>query len=43
MQNTVFRAEVVFGDVKSKDFLPPEQLVQLNNFLAKLLWIIISV
>ena len=42
-KNTSFKVEDVFGDVKSKDFISPEQITNLNNFLAKVMWKLILV
>ena len=41
MKNTSFKVEDVFGDIIRKDSISPEQKTKLNNFLAKILWIII--
>ena len=38
LEKTSFRVEVVFGDVKSKHSISPEQITNLNSFLAKILW-----
>ena len=35
MNSTKFRVEYIFGDVISKDSISPEQINELNNFLAK--------
>ena len=32
MKNTSFKVEDIFGDVKSKDSISPEQITKLNNF-----------
>ena len=37
MDSTNFKVEDIFGDVISKDSISPEQITQLNNFLAKIL------
>ena len=37
MKNTSFRVEDVFGDVKSKDSISPEQITKINNFLTKII------
>ena len=37
MKNTSFKAEDVFGDVKSKDKFSQEQITKLNCFLAKIM------
>ena len=37
MKNTSFRVEDVFGDVISKDSISPEQITNLNTFLAKIM------
>ena len=37
MKNTQFKIEDVFGDVISKDSIPPEQIKKFNNFLAKIM------
>ena len=37
MKNTQFKVEDVFGDVISKDSISPEQIIKLNNFLAKIM------
>ena len=37
MRNTSFKVEDIFGDVISKDSISPEQITQLNNFLAKIM------
>ena len=36
MKNTQFKVEDVFGDVISKDNFSQEQILKLNNFLAKI-------
>ena len=36
-KNTSFRVEDVFGDVLSKDNFCQEQLIKINNFLAKIM------
>ena len=35
MESTKFKVEDIFGNVISKDFISPEQITKLNNFLAK--------
>ena len=35
MDSTKFKVEDIFGDVISKDSISPEQITNLNNFLAK--------
>ena len=37
MKNTQFKVEDVFGDVISKDFISPEHITKLTNFLAKIM------
>ena len=37
MENTSFKVEGVFGVVRSKDSISPEQITKLNNFRAKLM------
>ena len=37
MESTKFKVEDIFGNVISKDFISPEQITKLNNFLAKIL------
>ena len=37
MNSTKFKVEDIFGDVISKDFISPEQITKLNNFLAKIM------
>ena len=37
MHTTKLKIEKIFGDVKSKDSLSPEQITKLNNFSAKIL------
>ena len=37
MKNTQFKVEDVYGDIISKDNFSQEQVVRLNNFLAKIL------
>ena len=37
MKNTSFKVEDVFGDVISKDNFSQEQIIKLNNFLAKIM------
>ena len=40
MDSTKFKVEDIFGsDVISKDSISPEQIIKLNNFLAKMMWI----
>ena len=39
MKNTSFKVEDVFTDVISKDTISPEQITNLNNFLAKMMLI----
>ena len=41
MKNTQFKVEDVFGVVISKDNFSQDQISNLNNFLAKILWILI--
>ena len=41
MKNTSFKAEDIFGDNISKESISPEQKTIFENFLAKILWIII--
>ena len=36
MKNTQFKVEDVFGDVLSKDNFSQEQIIKINNFLAKM-------
>ena len=36
MDSTKFKEEDIFGDVISKDSISPEQITNLNNFLAKI-------
>ena len=35
MNSTKFRKEDIYGDVISKDTISPEQITELNKFLAK--------
>ena len=37
MKNTQFKAEDVFGNVRSKDNFSKEQITKLNKFLAKIM------
>ena len=37
MNSTKFKVEDIFGDVISKDSISPEQITNLNNFLAKIM------
>ena len=37
MKNTSFKVEDIFGDVKSKDSISPEQITKPNNFYAKIM------
>ena len=37
MDSTKFKVEDIFGDVISKDSISPEQIIKLNNFLARIL------
>ena len=37
MDSTKFKVEDIFGDVISKDSISPEQITELNNFLAKIM------
>ena len=37
MGNTSFKAEEVFGDVRSKKEFTQEQITKVNNFLAKIM------
>ena len=37
MNSTKYRVEDIFSDVISKDFISPEQITKLNNFLAQLM------
>ena len=39
MKNTYFKVKYNFGDVMSKDYISPEQITKLNNFLAKIMGI----
>ena len=39
MNSTEFRVDGIFGDVISKDFISPEQISKLNNFLPEIMWI----
>ena len=39
MNSTKFKVEDIFGDVISKDSISTEQITELNNFLAKIMWI----
>ena len=43
MKNSSFRFEDIFGDKISKIYIPPEQTNKLKNFLAKILYLSISV
>ena len=36
MKNTQFKVEDIFNEVIHKDTISPEQIVKLNNFLAKM-------
>ena len=36
MRNTQFKVEDIFNDVINKDTISQEQIVKLNNFLAKI-------
>ena len=40
MKNTLFKVEDVFGDVISKNCIPPEQITKHNNILAEVMWIV---
>ena len=37
MKNTSFRVEDIFGDVINKDNISQDQIIKLNNFLAKIM------
>ena len=37
IDSTKFKVEDIFGDVISKDSISPEQITNLNNFLAKIM------
>ena len=37
MDSTKFKVEYIFGDVKSKGSIPSDQIIKLNNFLAKMM------
>ena len=37
MKNTSFKVEDIFDDVIGKDSVPPQQITNLNNFLAKIM------
>ena len=37
MDSTKFKVEDLFGDVISKDTISNEQIIKLNNFLAKIM------
>ena len=37
MKNTKFDVKDVFGDIIGKDAISPEQIIKLNNFLAKMM------
>ena len=37
MNSTKFEVEDIFGGVKSKDAISPEQIIKLNKFLAKIM------
>ena len=39
MKNTSFKVEDIFGEIISKDTISQEQIIKLNNFLAKMMWI----
>ena len=43
MKNTQFKVEDVFSDVLSKDDFSQEQIAKVNNFLAKIMWILFLV
>ena len=43
MTNTHFKVEDKFGNVLSKDSISQEQITKLNNFLAKIMWILFLV
>ena len=43
MNSTKFRVEHIFGDVISEDSISPEQLTTLDNFLAKIMLLLILV
>ena len=36
MNSTKFKVEGIFGDVTSKDSVSFEQIIKLNNFVAKI-------
>ena len=36
MKNTQFKVEEIFNDVIHKDTISQEQMIKLNNFLAKM-------
>ena len=37
MKTTQFKVEDVFGDIINKDSFSQEQIIKLNNFLAKIM------
>ena len=37
MNSTKFKVEDIFSDVISKDYISPDQITKLNNFLAKIM------
>ena len=37
MDSTKFRVEDIFGDVINKDTISSDQIIKLNNFLAKMM------
>ena len=37
MKNTSFKVEDIFGEIISKDTISQEQIIKLNNFLAKMM------
>ena len=39
MDTTKFKVEDIFGDVISQYSISPEQVTNLNKFLARILWI----
>ena len=39
MKNTQFRVEDIFGDIINKDKNSQDQMIKLNNFSAKMMWI----
>ena len=41
MKNTSFKVEDVFNDIIHKDTISQEQIIKLNNFLAKMMRILI--